>query len=79
VTATGAAPAALAEPAVPVRARWVGLLVLVNIANSAPQVLGPVLAAPIVVYLGGYPVLHLLTAVVTLLGSVLVGRIRSVA
>lgn len=52
---------------------------VVNIANSAPQVLGPALSAPIVVYLGGYPVLYLVTAVVTLLGGVLVQRIRSVA
>jgi MFS family permease len=51
---------------------------VINIANSAPQVLGPALAAPIVVYLGGYPVLYALTAVVTLLGSVFVLRIRAV-
>ena len=51
---------------------------VINIANSAPQVLGPALSAPIVVYLGGYPVLYALTAVVTLLGSVFVLRIRSV-
>jgi MFS family permease len=51
---------------------------VINIANSAPQVLGPALSAPIVVYLGGYPVLYALTAVVTLLGSVFVLRIRGV-
>jgi MFS family permease len=51
---------------------------VINIANSAPQVLGPAIAAPIVVYLGGYPVLYVLTAVVTLLGSIFVVRIRSV-
>lgn len=51
---------------------------VINIANSAPQVLGPALSAPIVVHLGGYPVLYLLTAVVTLLGSWLVTRIRAV-
>jgi MFS family permease len=51
---------------------------VVNIANSAPQVLGPALSAPVVVYLGGYPTLYALTAVVTLLGSVLVLQIRSV-
>ena len=38
----------------------------------------PALAAPIVAYLGGYPVLYGLTAVVTLLGGVFVYRIRSV-
>jgi MFS family permease len=51
---------------------------VINIANSAPQVLGPALSAPIVVYLGGYPTLFAATAVVTLLGSVLVRNIRSV-
>ncbi|GAA0814532.1 MFS transporter [Spirilliplanes yamanashiensis] len=51
---------------------------IINVANSAPQVLGPALSAPIVVHLGGYPVLYAVGAAVTLLGAVLVGRIRSV-
>ena len=51
---------------------------IVNIANAAPQVLAPALAAPIVDSLGGYPVLYGLTAVVTLAGAVLVLPIRSV-
>jgi MFS family permease len=51
---------------------------IINIANSAPQVIAPALAAPIVASLGGYPVLYGLTAVVTLLGGVFVYRIRSV-
>ncbi|ASW57889.1 MFS transporter [Plantactinospora sp. KBS50] len=51
---------------------------VINIANSAPQVLGPAMSAPIVVYLGGYPTLYVATAAVTVLGSVLVVRIRSV-
>lgn len=62
-------------PAVSDRAKDLGI---VNIANSAPQVLAPAMAAPIVRWLGGYPVLYVLTAVVTLLGGVLVYRIRSV-
>jgi MFS family permease len=62
-------------PAVSDRAKDLGI---VNIANSAPQVLAPAMAAPIVAYLGGYPVLYALTAVVTLLGGVFVYRIRSV-
>jgi len=62
-------------PAVTDRAKDLGV---VNIANSAPQVLAPALAAPIVSALGGYPVLYTVTAVVTLLGGVLVYRIRSV-
>ncbi|OLB74118.1 MAG: MFS transporter [Actinobacteria bacterium 13_2_20CM_2_71_6] len=51
---------------------------VINIANSAPQVLGPALSAPIVVHLGGYPALYAVTALVTVLGSVLVTRIRGV-
>ena len=58
------------------RARDLGII---NIASSAPQVLGPALAFPIVAYLGGYPVLYLAVAAVTVLGSILVTRIRSVA
>jgi MFS family permease len=52
---------------------------IINIANSAPQVLAPALAAPIVAVLGGYPVLYGLTAVVTVLGGVFVYKIQSVA
>jgi MFS family permease len=57
------------------RARDLGVI---NIANSAPQVLGPAVAFPLVTYLGGYPALYLAAAVVTVLGSILVTRIRSV-
>ena len=57
------------------RARDLGVI---NIANSAPQVLGPALAFPIVTWLGGYPALYLVVAAVTVLGSVLVRRIKSV-
>lgn len=62
-------------PAARDRAKDLGV---VNIANSAPQALAPALAAPIVAALGGYPVLYGVTAAVTLLGSVLVIKIRSV-
>ncbi len=51
---------------------------MINIANSAPQVLAPVIAAPIVTGATGYTGLYLLTAVITLLSAVLVTRIRSV-
>jgi MFS family permease len=51
---------------------------VINIANAAPQVLAPALAAPIVASPGGYPALYALTAAVTLLGAVLVLPIRSV-
>jgi MFS family permease len=63
-------------PAAEDRAKDLGII---NIANSAPQVLGPALAAPIVTYLGGYPSLYIFVAVVTVLGSVFVTRIRGVA
>ncbi|MGK5742117.1 MFS transporter [Micromonospora sp. URMC 103] len=62
-------------PAATDRAKDLGVI---NIANSAPQVLGPALSAPIVVHLGGYPTLYAVTAAVTLLGSALVLKIRSV-
>jgi MFS family permease len=52
---------------------------LINIANSGPQVLAPAIAAPLVSQLGGYPSLYLTVAVVTVAGSVLVQRIRSVS
>jgi MFS family permease len=63
-------------PAAQDRARDLGVI---NIANSAPQVLGPALAYPIVSYLGGYSALYLVVSAVTVLGSILVTRIRSVA
>ncbi|MEU0520665.1 MFS transporter [Streptosporangium sp. NPDC006007] len=51
---------------------------VINIANSGPQVLGPVIAGPIVASFGGYPALYLVSAVLVLVGAVLVTRIRSV-
>ena len=51
---------------------------VVNIANTLPQVLAPVLAAPVVTHLGGYPVLYVLAAISGAAGAVLVYRIRSV-
>jgi MFS family permease len=62
-------------PAATDRAKDLGVI---NIATAAPQVLGPAIAAPLVTHLGGYPTLFALTAVVTLLGAVMVVRIRSV-
>ncbi|HET6530858.1 MAG TPA: MFS transporter [Actinoplanes sp.] len=62
-------------PAAVDRAKDLGVI---NIASAAPQVLGPALAAPLVTHLGGYPTLYAVTAGVTLLGAVLVVRIRSV-
>ncbi|MBU2670602.1 MFS transporter [Actinoplanes bogorensis] len=57
------------------RARDLGVI---NIASAAPQALGPLLAAPIVTSLGGYPTLFAATAVVSLVGAVAVVKIRSV-
>ncbi|MGW8527142.1 MFS transporter [Nocardiopsis sp. NPDC055824] len=52
---------------------------IVNIASAGPQVLAPAVAGPIVVHLGGYPVLYTVCGLLTLLGAVLVWRIRGVA
>ncbi|GAA0940626.1 MFS transporter [Kribbella koreensis] len=52
---------------------------VINIANSLPQVVAPAIAAPIVKLLGGYPVLYTLASVVTLVGAVLVKKVRAVA
>jgi MFS family permease len=60
-------------PAARDRGKYLGVI---NIVNSAPQALGPAVAAPIVAHAGGYPALFLATAVVTLL--VLVLPIRGV-
>ncbi len=52
---------------------------IVNIASAGPQVIAPALAGPIVVHLGGYPVLYTVCGLLSLLGAVLVWRIRGVA
>ncbi|MET9962288.1 MFS transporter [Streptomyces sp. NPDC006326] len=51
---------------------------VINIANALPQVLAPVIAAPVVTHLGGYTALYALAGTLALAGSVLVGRIRGV-
>ena len=50
---------------------------VVNIANALPQVLAPVIAAPLVTQ-AGYPTLYTVAAVIGLIGSTAVWRIRSV-
>jgi len=62
-------------PAATDRAKDLGVI---NIASAAPQVLGPAIAAPLVTHVGGDPTRYGVTAAVTLLGAVLVRRIRSV-
>jgi MFS family permease len=73
-----AVDAALITQVLPTAADRAKDLGVINIANSAPQVLGPAIAGPVVLSFGGYPVLYVLTAIVTLAGSVLVTRIKSV-
>ena len=51
---------------------------VINIANSLPQVLAPVIAAPIVTSLGGYPVLYVATALISVSGAMAVLPIKSV-
>ncbi|OLR93981.1 MFS transporter [Actinokineospora bangkokensis] len=51
---------------------------VINVANTLPQVLSPVLAAPIVRHLGGYAVLYLVSAGIGLLGAALVYKIKGV-
>ncbi|MCX4539490.1 MFS transporter [Streptomyces sp. NBC_01565] len=51
---------------------------VINIANALPQVLAPVVAAPVVAHLGGYTALYALAGFLALAGSVLVRRIRGV-
>jgi MFS family permease len=62
-------------PAAMSRAKDLGVI---NIANSLPQVLGPAIAGPVIALMGGYSSLYLLTAIVTLLGAILVQPIKSV-
>jgi len=73
--ATDAALITQVLPAARDRAKDLGVI---NIANSAPQVLAPAVAAPIVAHLGGYPILYTTTGVVTILGALLILPIRSV-
>jgi MFS family permease len=62
-------------PAATDRAKDLGVI---NIATAAPQVLGPAIAAPLVTHVGGYATLFIVTAVVSVLGGVMVVRIRAV-
>jgi MFS family permease len=62
-------------PAAADRAKDLGII---NIASTAPQVLGPALAAPVVAHFGGYGTLYALATAVTLLGGLLVWKIKSV-
>ncbi|WP_181775931.1 MFS transporter [Amycolatopsis pittospori] len=63
-------------PAAQDRAKDLGVI---NIANSLPQVVAPMLTAPILAYLGGYPSLFAASALSTVLAAVLVTRVKGVS
>ncbi|WP_405473624.1 MFS transporter [Paenarthrobacter ilicis] len=52
---------------------------VINIANSLPQVVAPLIALPFVSLWGGYVSLYIAAAVIGLLGAVFVVKIKSVA
>ncbi len=51
---------------------------VLNIANSLPQVLAPLIAFPFVALWGGYVSLYVAAAVIGLLGAVFVVKIKGV-
>lgn len=51
---------------------------VINVANSLPQVIAPIVAWPLVTVLGGYVTLYVVAAVVGLLGAVFVVKIKGV-
>ncbi|WP_410658658.1 MFS transporter [Amycolatopsis sp. lyj-112] len=63
-------------PAAQNRAKDLGVI---NIANSLPQVVAPMLTAPILAYLGGYPSLFAASALSTVIAAVLVTRVKAVS
>ncbi|MEZ2391402.1 MFS transporter [bacterium RCC_150] len=52
---------------------------VINVANSLPQVVAPLIAYPFVVFWGGYVSLFVAAAVIGLLGAVFVVKIKGVA
>lgn len=52
---------------------------VINVANSLPQVIAPLIAFPFVTYWGGYVSLYVAAAVIGLLGAVFVVKIKGVA
>lgn len=51
---------------------------VINVANSLPQVIAPLIAFPLVAFFGGYVTLYVVAAVIGLLGAVFVVKIKSV-
>ncbi|SFA82600.1 Major Facilitator Superfamily protein [Amycolatopsis marina] len=62
-------------PAASARAKDLGI---VNISNSLPQVIAPLVATVVLANLGGYRSLYAVSAVVTLAAGVLITRVRTV-
>ena len=54
------------------------MLGVANVAGTLPQMIAPVLAAPIVTALGGYRILYLLTAALALVALALLPRLRAI-
>jgi len=54
------------------------MLGVANVAGTLPQMIAPVLAAPIVTVLGGYRVLYLVTAALALVALALLPRLRAI-
>lgn len=69
---------ALLTQVLPAKADQAKDLGVLNIANALPQVLAPVIAAPIVAHLGGYPMLYAVAGLSVLIGAILVHRIKTV-
>lgn len=69
---------ALVTQVLPSQAGYAKDLGIINIANTGSQALAPAIAAPIVNSFG-YPALYVSVAVITVLGSAFVWKIRSVA
>lgn len=51
---------------------------VINVANSLPQVIAPLIALPLVTVFGGYVALYVVAAVIGLLGAVFVVKIKGV-
>lgn len=51
---------------------------VINVANSLPQVIAPIIAWPLVTILGGYVTLYVVAAVIGLLGAAFVVKIKGV-
>lgn len=69
---------ALVTQVLPSAADRAGNLGVISVASSAGQTAAPAIAAPVVTYLGGYSALYVGVAMVVLLGSVSVWRVRTV-